>query len=132
VSVFVDTSALYALLDRSDDRHAEAAATFPALRSRLPVTHGYVVVEAVALTQIRLGMAAVRRLLDDLLAVIDVRYVDRDLHRLGVAALLASGTRSVSLVDRVSFALMRTENITEAFAFDEHFQREGFALLTGR
>jgi uncharacterized protein len=98
----------------------------------VPVTHSYVVVEAVALTQLRLGMAAVRRLLDDLLPVVGVRYVDRDLHRQGVAGLLASGARSVSLVDRVSFAFMRDQNITAAFAFDEHFHREGFVLVGGR
>ena len=131
LTVFVDTSALYALLDRSDDKHAEAAATLPDLRFRAPVTHSYVVVEAVALTQLRLGMAAVRRLLDDLLPVIGVRYVDKDLHWQGVAALLASGARSVSLVDRVSFAFMRAEGIDEAFAFDRHFRRQGFALLGG-
>lgn len=132
LAVFVDTSALYALLDRSDDMHAEAAATLPGLRFRAPVTHSYVVVEAVALTQVRLGMAAVRRLLDDLLPVIGVHYLDRELHRQGVAALLASGVRSVSLVDQVSFAFMRMEGIAEAFTFDEHFRREGFVPLGGR
>jgi predicted nucleic acid-binding protein len=77
-------------------------------------------------------MAAVRRLLDDLLPVIGVHFVDQDLHRQGVAGLLASGARSVSLVDRVSFAFMRGEGIADAFAFDEHFPREGFALVGER
>jgi predicted nucleic acid-binding protein len=91
-----------------------------------------VVVETVALIQVRLGVAAVRRLIDDLLPVIGVHSVERDLHRQGVAGLLASGARSVSLVDRVSFAFMRAEGIREAFAFDEHFRREGFAVVGGR
>jgi predicted nucleic acid-binding protein len=46
-----------------------------------------------------------------------------------VAALLATGARDVSLVDRVSFALMRSAEIVEAFAFDRHFEHEGFTLV---
>lgn len=129
--VFVDTSALYALLDRSDDWHVEAAAIFPDLHGRAPVTHNYIVVEAVALTQARLGMSAARRLVDDLLPVIELHIVDAGLHGRGMAGLLASGTRSVSLVDRVSFEFMRAHGIYDAFAFDEHFRRAGFALASG-
>jgi predicted nucleic acid-binding protein len=100
----------------------------PTLRHRRPVTHNYVLVEAVALVQARLGMEAVRRLLDDLVPVVELRFVDRQLHGQAVAALLATGARDVSLVDRVS-ALMRTAQIVEAFAFDPHFEREGFTLV---
>jgi predicted nucleic acid-binding protein len=128
-AVFVDTSAIYALLDRSDANHAAAAAVLPELRDRDPVTHSYVVVESVALTQARLGVDAVRRLLDDLLPVFELRFVGRELHSAAVAALLAAGSREVSFVDRVSFELMRGAGITEAFAFDRHFEEEGFTLV---
>lgn len=127
--VLVDTSAIYALLDRSDANHAAAAALLPQLRDRQPVTHSYVVVESVALIQARLGIDAVRRLLDDLLPVFDLRFVGQDLHYAAAAALLAADSRDVSFVDRVSFELMRRTGIREAFAFDRHFEGEGFALL---
>jgi uncharacterized protein len=127
--VLVDTSAIYALLDRSDANHAAAAALLPQLRHRQPVTHSYVVVESVALTQARLGIDAVRRLLDDLLPVFDLRFVGQDLHHAAAAALLAARSRDISFVDRVSFELMRRTAIREAFAFDRHFEGEGFALL---
>jgi len=35
-----------------------------------------------------------------------------------------------SLVDAVSFEVMRRENVTMAFAFDHHFEVAGFELLT--
>jgi predicted nucleic acid-binding protein len=35
----------------------------------------------------------------------------------------------LSLVDAVSFLLMREEGIDEAFAYDRHFEREGFAII---
>jgi predicted nucleic acid-binding protein len=75
-AVFVDTSAIYALLDRSDANHARARSVLPTLRHRRPVTHNYVLVEAVALVQARLGVEAVRRLLDDLVPVVELRFVD--------------------------------------------------------
>ncbi|HWP61844.1 MAG TPA: PIN domain-containing protein [Candidatus Binatia bacterium] len=69
MTTFVDTSALYALLDRDADEHRQAAAAFDRLldAERL-VTHNYVVVEVEALARARLGMGATRDLLDRLLA----------------------------------------------------------------
>jgi uncharacterized protein len=95
------------------------------------VTHNYVVVESIALAQARLGLEAVRRLLDDLLPVIAIRWIGADLHRAAAAALLASETAAVSFVDRVSFAFMREHALTHAFAYDSHFTREGFPTFTG-
>ncbi len=84
------------------------------------------VVESVALTQSRLGTVALRRLCNDLLGVIEVHWVGPELHQTARAALLASDSRSVSLVDWVSFAFMRERGIAEALAFDQHFARQGF------
>ena len=130
MSVFVDTSALYAVLDRDDASHPDAAEAFRDLLDRETLfTHGYVVVETVALVQRRLGMEAVRALVDDVLPAIELVLVDEQLHRAAVAALLAGGARDVSLVDWTSFELMRRLRIGEAFAFDEDFARQGFAVL---
>lgn len=79
-----------------------------------------------ALTQTRLGAVALRRLCTDLLGVIEVGWVGPDLHQTALAALLASDSRSVSFVDWVSFAFMRERGIAQAFAFDQHFARQGF------
>lgn len=64
---FVDTSALYALLDEDDQEHACAASwmrSAGAEPSRLLTTHTFVAVEAAALIHRRLGVEAVRSLLD--------------------------------------------------------------------
>ena len=73
MNVFVDTSALYALLDRDDQNHASAAAIWSDLigRSASLVCTNYVLVEAFALVQHRLGMDAVRTLENDILAVVE-------------------------------------------------------------
>ncbi len=130
MTVLVDTSALYALLARDDQNHEAAAAAFSGLRHRGPlVTHNYVVVETVALVQHRFGMSVVRTLLD-LLGPIQVIWVDEETHRAALAALLAAPRRRLSLVDRVSFEVMRERGITQAFAFDPDFAQEGFVTVT--
>ena len=130
MTVFVDTSALYALLDRDTAEHDRAAAAFDRLLETEPlVTHNYAVVEAETLVRGRLGMAAVRDLLDRLLAPVDVHWVDPDVHAAAAAALLAAGRRDLSLVDCVSFEVMRRLALSTAFAFDRDFERAGFRTL---
>lgn len=131
MSVFVDTSALYALLNRADQAHRAASRTFGRLLAddETLLTHNYVVVESVALTQRRLGLAAVATLRDAILAVVSQTWVDPDLHGQALAATLAAGRRDVSLVDQVSFELMRRRGLRRAFAFDEHFAQHGFELV---
>lgn len=135
-TVFVDTSALYAVLDRDDRRHPEAARTWEALLDGAAAgtvacrTHSSVLVEASALVQRRLGIDALRALHDRALPVLEITWVGSDLHRRAVSALLAAGDRDVSLVDWTSFELMREEGIDAAFAFDDDFTTRGFQLWT--
>ncbi len=130
MTAFVDTSALYAVLDRDDANHASAAAMFSTLLDRdTLVTHSYVVVETSALVQRRLGTEALRALHDDVLPALELSFVDESLHGAAVSAMLASGKRGVSLVDWASFELMRRLGVREAFAFDDDFVQQGFSLL---
>ena len=46
-----------------------------------------------------------------------------------VKALLAAGRRTVSLVDWVSFLVMRRHGVRRAFTFDQDFAVEGFEVL---
>lgn len=134
--VFVDTSALYALLDADDERHTDAVAIFlplldehEQLGMRL-VTHGSVLVETTALVQRRLGIDRARDLLTRLVPLLDVVWVDAGLQQRAVEALLAAGQRGVSLVDWTSFIVMRDRALDVAFAFDEDFVAQGFELCS--
>jgi predicted nucleic acid-binding protein len=128
VSVFVDTSALYALLDSGDagyellrpawDRGIDDGEGF--------LTSNYVVVETVALTQERLGVDAVRTLVDEMLPMIDIHWVSDADHELGLQSLLTARRRRLSLVDCVSFAVMRRRGIGRYLGLDPHFDEQGF------
>jgi uncharacterized protein len=128
MTTFVDTSALYALLDEDDANHAEAATTFRQLAGEDLVTHAYVVVEALALVPRRLGWAAVDRLVRSILPVVGVVGVDAADHHAALSAYLERGAGGPSFVDHASFAVMRSGRIWTAFAFDSDFVAAGFDL----
>lgn len=130
-TVFVDTSGLYAVLDGDDANHGTATATWDALLDDTTLTlrsTSYVLVEITALVQRRLGMEAVRTLDADVVPVLDIRWVDDAVHQSAMSALFARGHRGVSLVDWVSFIVMREEGVNTAFAYDNDFTSQGFRL----
>lgn len=129
---FVDTSALYALLDADDDNHPAAAGWLSgpgAVSSDVLVTHSYVLVEAAALVHHRLGAPGVRDLFNAFVPALSVTFVDASLHARATAAYLAGLSRRISFVDRVSFQLIRDAGLDRAFAFDRDFATEGIALV---
>lgn len=129
MSVFVDTSALYAVLDRDDSNHAAATGSFERLfGAEELVTHNYVHVEVEQLVRRRLGSRAAAILIDQLLPAMTTVWVDEALHSEALATIRSAG-RAASLVDQVSFAVMRRSGIDEALAFDADFAAEGFRAV---
>jgi predicted nucleic acid-binding protein len=126
VSVVVDTSAIFALLDRRDAHHVSAVAFWTGPDDEDLVTHAFAVIESVALVRARLGVAAVAALVDDLLPAIRVEMVDRPLHEGALADLRRIGG-GTSLVDRVTIAFAARHGIARAFAYDADLVAEGLA-----
>jgi predicted nucleic acid-binding protein len=130
VTILVDTSALYALADRDDPNHPRAKTFWSSLPvGEVPITHNYVMLETCALVQRRLGIDALQSIVDEIAQPISTLFVDEDLHRTAVATVLGARRRDVSLVDRVSFEVMRRLGVDSAFAFDSHFTQFGFRSL---
>ena len=133
--IFVDTSALYAVLDRDDQAHESARDAWIGWlsdeRDISLLTSNYVLVESFALLQSRLGIEAVRAFHDDLLPVLQLQWTTPEDHEIATQALLLAGRRQLSLVDCTSFQLMRRLGVSQAFAFDRHFEEQGFELLPG-
>ncbi len=123
--IFLDTSLVYALADQRDQYHPVARRRFElALQSRRPlVTHSYVLLESMALAQRRLGLQAALRFSRDSRAF-EIEWVSAALHREAVAALAAGA--GATLVDQVSFAVMRRRRIDEALTLDTGFVTAGF------
>lgn len=131
MTVYADTSAFYAMFDAADANHERAARSWSELvrnRNRA-LTSNYVIVENCALLERRLGMSAVRRFVDDVVPALSVTWVDEPLHDSGLNATLAAGKNGPSLVDCVSFAIIRRLSVAKAFAFDKHFIDQGIPCL---
>jgi predicted nucleic acid-binding protein len=129
--IFVDTSALYAVLDRSDANHAAAKAQWSELLQGddLLLVSNYVLIEMAALVQNRLGMEALRSLCDEVVPALAIHWVTEAEHTQATHAVLSANRRQLSLVDCSSFQVMRQRGLRTAFAFDPHFQEQGFELL---
>ncbi len=128
-TVFVDSSAFLAVLEGDDPFHEDAVAAFrrAGREAWRLLTTSYVVHEAWALIQHRLGWEAMDAFLGRLLPRCEVFWVDHHLHTRGAARCRQARNRRLSLTDCVSFEYMRQEDIIEAIARDSHFQREGFS-----
>ncbi len=131
MSLFLDTSAIYAFMDASDENHAEAQRVWvDLLKGNEPiVTTSYVLVEVAALIQNRLGQKALQIFEREIMPVLDVSWVGQKEHQTGMAAVLSAGRRRLSLVDCVSFEVMTRLGIDVCFAFDAHFREQGFRCI---
>ena len=128
---FVDTSALLAMLDASDERHPVVDRTWNDLldTDEPLITTSYVIVEVVALAQKRLGMNAVRTLDADILPILRIVWINADIHRAAMSAVLSAARRHLSLVDCASFEVMRRRGIRTAFALDRDFADQAFEII---
>ncbi len=129
--VFLDTSALYALLDAEDADHRSVSEALAELRESkaLVTTTNYVIVETLAICQRRLGMGAARMLQEEFAPLLEVEWIGPEAHEEAGAAMMAANRRDLSLVDCVSFEVMRRLGIRRAFTLDEHFREQGFECV---
>lgn len=129
MTLFVDTSAILALVDRDDPVHAGIVEAFALGRVEPLATHAYVVVETLSVARRRFGAAVAADILDRVIPALDVAPVDAELHAVSIAACREAIDSSVSLVDRTSFAFMRREGLDRAIALDVDFRTAGFETL---
>jgi predicted nucleic acid-binding protein len=131
MTTFVDTSALFAVLDADDENHLPANETWEELvtQEEVLVCTNYILVESFALVQHRLGMDAIRTLQEDILPLVNVEWMDSEAHHNSVMALLVADRRGLSLVDCASFVTMRRLSLSTAFTFDRDFEELGFETI---
>lgn len=129
-SVFVDTSAFYAFLDRTDHFHEKAKRLILLAESENwhLFTTVFVVHESWSLIQARLGWEAVEDWLGSLLTLCEVVWVDERLYERGAARARQAKERRLSLTDCISFETMLARGCREALADDTHFTKAGFEL----
>jgi predicted nucleic acid-binding protein len=134
VRALVDTGALIALRRRKDQYHTRAVD----IAERHLASGGQFVGTTLILAELHSHLLylrgpveariAVSSLLED--PVHDWLPVSRDLEREAVGRWLARfSDQAISLIDAVSFEVMRRNKLTHAFTCDRHFVIAGFELL---
>ena len=131
-TVFVDSSAWFALADTSDEFHRRARDTYPLLLAggRL-ITTNLVLAETYTLIRYELGWASAIAFLDLVKASprIEVVRADGELEDAALAILRQYRDQPFSYTDGVSFAVMKALSLEEAFTFDSHFAAAGFRMI---
>ena len=130
--IFLDTSAVVALADSRDEHHTKAVAALEGLMSAgdTLLTHNYVLVESAALLQSRLGLDSALAFLSDA-ENFTVHWVTPTDHADAIILLIERNRRGLSLVDCMSFVVMKKYGVGTAFAYDSDFQAEGFEAAVG-
>ncbi|MDH7512953.1 MAG: PIN domain-containing protein [Clostridiales bacterium] len=131
MNVFVDPSAFLAVLGRGDTSHLAAKKHWEKMLTDKDdlVCHTCIVVETSALILRRLGIEAGHVFEQDIVPILRLIWATRDIHEAAVSAHLVANRRTLSLVDCVSFEIMRRTGVQKAFAFDRHFQEYGYECV---
>jgi predicted nucleic acid-binding protein len=127
--IFLDTSAIYALADKTDPNHAAAYKKFQNVLESEEVflLHNYILLESVALLQARLGLTSAVFFLRNAKSF-EVEWVGQNLHEEAEKELERIRKRGISLVDCTSFIVMRKRGVKKVLAFDPDFQDQGFTI----
>ena len=125
---FVDTSAFIAILDKNDDHHARAKmAWLRLLKEKCEfVTTNFVLLETIAIIQHRIGIDAVQAFNSAIYPLLNIVWIDKNTHDNGINSVLVAGRKKLSLVDCISFNVMRQTDLQHEFTFDKHFSQQGF------
>ncbi|WP_338825184.1 type II toxin-antitoxin system VapC family toxin [Neomoorella humiferrea] len=127
--IMVDTSAIYALIDRSDDWHEKAKNLFKRLSEQdvdLILTN-FILAETHALILSRIGHELAREWVKNLVWKIE-RVKEEDEKR-AREIIIAYKDKSFSYTDATTFAVMERLKLNVALAFDNHFTQFGWQCL---
>ena len=128
--IFVDTSYVVALLNHRDQYHEHALALADRLEDRPLLTTDSILLE-IGNALARGFRAQAVEVIGDFLSSADVEVVRLTPHLFDQAYSLFGSRmdKEWTLVDCISFLVMKEAKSTEALAFDRHFPQAGFREL---
>jgi predicted nucleic acid-binding protein len=131
--IFVDTSGLYALVDRKDAHHPAARALIERLlhSGRRLLATDYIVAETVNLANARSGSGVAIRVLDLLeqSAGIRIEWIGTARFEMTRTFFRKHADHAYSFTDCTSFVVMRELKLSQALTSDRHFTQAGFEAL---
>jgi predicted nucleic acid-binding protein len=132
VKLFIDTSALIALADRTDQYHAQAS-RFLQTASAAPECHtsNYVLNEVITRLRFTAGVPIAVKFAESIRAsrLYQIHQIDQRIEGLALAALKQYAGHPLSFTDCTTIVLMDQLRLTRIFAFDEDFRKAGYLLV---
>ncbi len=128
--IMVDTSAVYALLDKSDEKHDQAKNCLVKLdqnKNKVMLTN-FIVAECHALISSRLNHDIARTWIMNLYWPVE-RVLEED-ENSALQILKSYRDKTYTYTDATTFAVMERLGLDTAFAFDKHFIQYGFKQAT--
>ena len=133
--IFVDSGAWIALLDRRDQHHDDAIIIYATLKQQNTrfLTTDYVIDETATWLRYRVNYLVAVEFLDLIESSegagdLTVTAIDSILFQEAERLFRQYDTAELSFTDCTSFIVCRSHNISEAFAFDQHFPMMGITL----
>jgi uncharacterized protein len=132
--IFIDTGYLIAVLDPTDHLHARAIEWGRTITRRPQFTTIAVIIELFNHFSATYRRPHLSQFLAALSAApgFNLLPLDADLWDRGLALHRARPDKFWSLTDCISFTVMTERNITQALAYDHHFEQAGFEALLRR
>lgn len=132
--LFIDTSALIALLNKRDQHHEKISGYLKKENFPQAITSNLILTELMTFFSRLGGLKEALAFQDHLLSLSNVKVVwmDETLHKDASLILKKFSDQRLSFTDATSFAIMRTEGLKKALAFDEDFIKAGFECVPSR
>lgn len=129
--VFVDTGAFFSVLSRNDTFHEKSIKLWALLDESQLITSEFILIEAATLIRVKIGskesIAFINKIENG--TDIDIITINKDLKDNGWIYFKKFSDKTYSYIDCTSYYIMKKNNITKVFGFDEHFTQMGFSLL---
>jgi len=124
--IIADTSAIYALIDRSDEFHQKARQIVKELSLKKVdvILTNFILAETHALILSRLGHELARLWIKNLIWTIE--HVNREDELRAREIIINFQDKTYSYTDASTFAVMERLKIDSAFSFDNHFIQYGW------
>ena len=134
--IFVDSGAWIALLNQRDQYHDDAVVIYNGLKQQKArlLTTDYVIDETVTWLKYRSSHQVAVQFLDlvesvEKTGVLTVAEIDKILFQEAKKLFRQYDSVQLSFTDCTSFAICQKHNISETYAFDDHFAMMGITVL---
>lgn len=131
MNVYLDTSALYAFICRTDQDHERIKQCIQKLLddNAAMFTSSYVLSETMCLVQHRLGISVLKEAVKILIPALEIIWINEDIHNRACSWLFEHPKQSTNIVDAASFLVAREFGADYCVALDSDFVKAGLKTM---